>query len=75
MPVGRVPDSLMDPTKSLLMYLCGLGLELDLSVAWSFGGSSGGFLLLRFLVVLFHTLWISRCHNKMSCGVLISDSS
>ena len=47
----------------LLIYLRWLGLDLVLSVAWSFGVQLMVFFCSGISVVLFHTLGFSGCHN------------
>ena len=62
-PVGRASDSMMCPTYNSLIYLSWLGLDLVLSVAWSFCVQLVVFFCSSISVMLFYTLWFSRCHN------------
>ena len=60
--VGRASDSLMGPTKRLLIFLSWLGLDLVLSFAWSFG-ELVNFFCPGISVELFPILGFSRCDN------------
>ena len=56
-------DSMMGPTYSLLIYLSWMGLDLVLSVVWSFGVQLVVFFFLRYFSGIVSTLRFSGCHN------------
>ena len=62
-PAGRASDSMMSPKLSLLIYLSWLGLDLVLSIAWSFGVQLAISFCSGIPVVMFHILGFSRCNN------------
>ena len=76
-PVGRASDSMMGPTKSLLIYSSWLGLDLVLSFAWSFGAQLVVFFCSG--ISVFHTLVFSGCHNtfllSLHLGLIIGHIS
>ena len=60
--LGRASDSMMGPNIKLVDLFKLVRTGLSLVCCMVIRGSTGGFLLLRFSVVLFHTMGFSRCH-------------